>query len=183
MFNCCSKNRMSSEGRLSSDAWYLVYSKLRQEALACANLERQGYRTYLPVIRKASLGARGATVRVAPMFPRYLFILLNRFTQDWGPIRSTVGVVSLVRFGPEPSVVPNQVLLAIRGMEGADGIIDIPRHLYGKGERVRIVEGRFAGYEGMFLAQTARERVTVLLNILGRQTPAHLDEQSIEPAS
>ena len=45
-----------------------------------------------------------------PMFSRYLFIQLDDQTQNWGPIRSTLGVSKLVSFGPQPAKVPPELV-------------------------------------------------------------------------
>ena len=73
-------------------SWYLIYSKAREEKLAQEHLERQGYEIYLPLIL-ARIKQRGRTKKsIQPMFPRYLFIYLSDQTDDWRPIRSTIGV-------------------------------------------------------------------------------------------
>ena len=82
-------------------AWYLIHTKPRQEHIALTNLERQGYTCYLPLLRVEKIRRRKAEVVSEPMFARYLFVRLS--TSDnapsWAPIRSTLGVSQLVRFG------------------------------------------------------------------------------------
>ena len=70
-------------------AWYLLYSKPRQEGVAVENLKRQGYETYLPLVRTRRRRQGQYVSLVEPMFPRYLFIHLSDQTDNWGPIRST----------------------------------------------------------------------------------------------
>lgn len=163
-------------------AWYLVYCKPRQESVARENLARQGYETYLPLMRDVRRRRGRRVTLIAPMFPRYLFIHLNRATDNWAPIRSTLGVVSLVRFGRAAARVPEKLLAMLRSREDAQGIQILPVEEYKPGSRVRITRGGFAGYEGIFQAASGRERVTVLLDVLGRQARATVDAASIEPA-
>lgn len=115
------------------------------------------------------------------MFPRYLFIRLNQDSDNWGPIRSTVGVVSVVRFGQSPAAVPDALIEMLQKQEDADGIHLLPAEHYRVGDKIRITEGGFSGYEGIFLAGSGRARVTVLLQILGRATRASVDLRAIEP--
>ncbi len=164
------------------ERWYLVYCKPRQETTARRNLERQGYRTYLPMVRQGRRRAGRMISVIAPMFPRYLFIRLNEETDNWGPIRSTLGVVSLVRFGATPAAVPNDLIALLRRREDEQGVQVLPAEQYRRGAKVRITDGGFAGYEGIFLARSARDRVTVLLEVLGRHTRATVSLGSIEPA-
>jgi hypothetical protein len=85
----------------TTEAWYVVYTKPRQEDIALINLERQGYQCYLPKMRIERIRRKKAVVLSEPMFPRYLFIRLDSSEQgkSWSPIRSTLGVARLVRFG------------------------------------------------------------------------------------
>ena len=82
-------------------SWYVVHTKVRQEALALTNLNRQGFECYMPMIKLEKIRQRKTATVAEPMFPRYLFIRLDTSGsgQSWSPIRSTLGVSQLVRFG------------------------------------------------------------------------------------
>jgi transcriptional antiterminator RfaH len=162
--------------------WYLVYCKPRQESVARENLTRQGYETYLPVMRDVRRRQGRRVTLVAPMFPRYLFIHLNRQTDNWAPIRSTLGAVSIVRFGRLAARVPDDLVALLRSCEDTQGLQVLPVEEYKPGSRVRITQGGFAGYEGIFQAASGRDRVTVLLDVLGRKARTTVDSASIEPA-
>jgi len=162
--------------------WYLVYTKPRQEDVARTNLERQGYRIYLPKIRTPRRRMGRRIIRIEPMFPRYLFIHLDTETDNWAPIRSTVGVMKLVRFGVSPSPVPDDLIAVLAGRETADGVQDVPLHEFRAGQRIRIESGPFAGYEGIFLAKTGRDRVSVLLDIVGKAAKALIEPDLLGPA-
>lgn len=115
------------------------------------------------------------------MFPRYLFIYLSKDTDNWGPIRSTIGVVSLVRFGQVPAAVPPELIALFKKREDVEGFQPLPTQQFRVGTKIRITEGGFAGYEAVFLATSGRDRVTVLLKVLGRRARASVDLQAIEP--
>lgn len=160
--------------------WYLVYTKPRQERTARTNLDRQGYETYLPLMRK-SLRRRGRrATSVVPMFPRYLFIHLDQSTDNWGPIRSTLGVVSIVRFGREPARAPDELVNYLHTCEDEEGVQVIPPEDIRPGTKVRIADGAFTGYEGVYLARSSRERVVVLLQLCGRPARTVLDPDFLE---
>ena len=48
------------------------------------------------------------------MFPRYLFIQLDRENDNWMPIRSTIGVQNLVQFGGIAARVPDNLISDLR---------------------------------------------------------------------
>ena len=161
--------------------WYLIQTKSRQERLAQENLERQGYMTYLPFaeIRRRR---RGKTIRVVdPMFPRYLFIHLSDETDDWRPIRSTIGVSTLVRFGQIPARVPDSLISTLRNRENEQGIQIIDTPDFQTGQNIRIAEGPMEGYEGIFQSKTGKERVTILLQIAEKSISIQLASDQIEP--
>jgi transcriptional antiterminator RfaH len=162
--------------------WYLIYAKPHKELVAKDNLERQGYEVYLPMarIRRRRLG-KGAT-RVEPLFPRYLFIRLDTKTDNWSPIRSTLGVSNLVKFGMHPSAVPAVLIDVLRERCNDDGVQDITPGEFKSGESVRVMEGPMMGLEGVFLAKTSSDRVMVLLDIVGKHTRVNLTTEKLEPA-
>lgn len=154
-------------------AWYLVHTKPRQEAVALLNLERQGYACYLPRIRIERIRRRKAELIVEAMFPRYLFIHLDSSDQakSWSPIRSTLGVSQLVRFGGDAAKVGDALVEFLRQREEA-----MPAEaLFHSGDAVEILEGPFAGIEAIYQAPCAERRAMILLEILSRPVSMRID--------
>ncbi|HQU15388.1 MAG: transcription/translation regulatory transformer protein RfaH [Chromatiales bacterium 21-64-14] len=162
-------------------SWYLVYGKPRQERVALENLRRQGFEAYFPLVRQRRRRRGQAVLTVEPMFPRYLFVCFDAERDHWGPIRSTLGVVSLVRFGAALARVPDSLVALLRSREDGEGVQDLPAPGFRPGAGVRIVVGPLAGYEGIFHGANGRDRVTVLLHVCGQHTPVQLDAAYLEP--
>lgn len=152
----------------SFPCWFAVFSKPRREVEAAEQLERQGFTTFLPRVR-ARRRVRGQWRElVEPMFPRYLFLRATPGLDDLRPIRSTRGVIGLVRFGGEPRPAPEALIVELQRLCSAThGALDLPEPLT-PGSRVRILEGPFAGYEAELLSQDGRHRARVLLEMLGK---------------
>jgi transcriptional antiterminator RfaH len=164
-------------------AWYLVFSKPRQERIALVNLQRQGYQSYLPLIRSRRKRYGRYRHVIEPMFPRYLFIHLSDRTDNWGPIRSTIGVVNLVRFGDCAGRVPDGLVTALKARESEKGYFEPELPQLDVGDSVRICEGPMSGYEGIFHCRTGRQRVILLLEIAGRVAKVQIDPDHIERVS
>jgi transcriptional antiterminator RfaH len=94
--------------------WYTVFCKPHGEKTAETNLENQGYAVYLPRLLTSRRRAGKWVKRIEPLFPRYLFLRPRDARQSLAPVRSTLGVTSLVRFGGQPAVVPDVVVDALR---------------------------------------------------------------------
>lgn len=147
-------------------AWYLVHTKPRLEDTALLNLERQGYSCYLPRLKAEKIRRGKAVVVNEALFPRYLFVRLDASGQgqSWAPIRSTLGVSSLVRFGSQPARVDDALVELLRSRE-----LEQPQvALFTAGEAVRIAEGPFAGIEAIYQAPDAERRSMILLEILSK---------------
>lgn len=163
--------------------WYLVFTKVKSERKAKENLARQGYTTYLPMTQK-KVRRKGKYVHVTePFFPRYLFIKLNTETDNWGPIRSTVGVACIVRFGCMPAVVPDELITAFKQQEDVLGLqhnqVEKSWH---PGDKIVVLDGPFAGYQGIFQEAKSAERVAILLEIVGRNTQVTLSMHDLKLA-
>jgi len=158
--------------------WCAAYTQPRAEGTAVRHLAEQGFNVYLPVYRKRRSHARKIDVVSAPLFPGYLFVAVAD-DQPWRCIDSTVGVSYLVRNGTRPAVVPPEVIAALRAAEDERGYVKIVAPELSPGESVRIVGGPFDNLMGRFERMSDRERVVVLLELLGRPTPTVLPRESV----
>ena len=163
----------------STMVWFLVRSKPRQEAVALANLARQGFESYLPLFAAEKLVRRKSTVVQEPMFARYLFVRLDTSGngQSWSPIRSTVGVSELVCFGSRPARVDDALIAALREREATQQADPIT--LFAHGDSVRITEGAFAGLEAIYQMNDAEGRAMVLLDLLSKPVAMTIDAASL----
>lgn len=164
----------------SKRSWYLIWCKPRKEHLAQENLERQRFETYLPLVRQLRRRAHRRITVVEPLFPRYLFIHLDKEKDNWSSIRSTIGVTALVRFGDQPAQVPDRLIKELQAHESPDGIHDLPSRSFQQGQKIRIEEGPLAGHEGIWLASNGKERAQVLLEIMGKQIKTEMNQNWLE---
>jgi transcriptional antiterminator RfaH len=163
--------------------WYVVQTQPHAETKAMGHLIRQGFEAYLPRYLKRRRHARKVEMVAAPLFPRYLFVTVDVEAQRWRSIHSTTGVSRLVCNGDEPAPVPPDVVAALQGREDATGFVKLERRpQFAPGERVRVVDGIFADSLGLFEGMADRERVAILLDLLGRKVRILLDEGAITAA-
>jgi transcriptional antiterminator RfaH len=162
------------------ESWYVVHTKPRQEKRAERNLQLQGFHCYLPQIQKTRKRRGKRYLAIEALFPRYLFLRLNLFQDNVAPIRSTLGVSGLVHFGWQLPTMPESLIAKLlNATDPTSGLIKIPEHDFVKGERVIIEDGPLAGMEGIFQAATGKERVIILLDILGRQNAVTVPRELI----
>ena len=149
--------------------WLAVHCKPRQEMIAQENLLRQGYAVYLPRVQN-SRRLRGQWIDVVvALFPRYLFIQIDPAISSIAPVRSTRGVVGLVNFGGQPTVIADAIIEGIRQRENAaTGLHQQHRPIFNAGEYVKLVDGPLAGLDAVFAEEDGCARVNVLLELLGK---------------
>jgi hypothetical protein len=75
--------------------------------------------------------------------------------------------------------VPETVIKDIRDRERG-GIIELPWRGPKWGDRVRILSGPFTGHLAIYGGMSGRERVAILLEILGGQQRVTLSERAVE---
>jgi transcriptional antiterminator RfaH len=168
---------------LATPRWYVVQTQPHSEPKAVWHLARQGFETYLPRYEKRRRHARRIETVGAPLFPRYLFVAIDTASQRWRSIHSTVGVSRLVCNGEEPARVADGVVDSLRLRENERGFVRLDaRPRFAIGEQVRIVDGIFASCLGLFDGISDRERVAVLLDMLGRRVRVMIDDLSVAAA-
>ena len=168
---------------ITDPRWYVVQTHVRAEVKAAAHLVRQGYSIYLPRYLKRRRHARRVDMVAAPLFPRYLFVAIDRMTQRWRSIQSTIGVTHLVRNGEEPAAVSARVVDELRRREDERGLITLDfRPRFSPGDKIRVLDGAFSDCLGLFEGMADRERVAILLDLLGRKVRVMLDGESVAAA-
>jgi transcriptional antiterminator RfaH len=163
--------------------WYVVQTQINGEAKATQNLLRQGYEVYLPRYIKRRRHARKVDFVAKPLFPRYLFVAIDMVTQRWRSIQSTSGVSYLDTNGDEPAVVPDGVVRALKVREDAKGFVTLDAAAaFAPGDKVRVLAGAFMDNTGLFNGMADHDRVSILLEMLGRQVRVVLDTELVAAA-
>lgn len=162
--------------------WFVVHTKPRQEAVAEAQLERQGYPVYLPRLSLPRLRRGRWSEAVEPLFPRYLFVQVAVGEQALAPVRSTRGVAAVLRFGNRYAEAPTELVDALRGRANEAGLHVLRSAGLRKGDRLRIIAGPFEGFEAVFECERGADRARVMLEVLGASTAVTLPTGFIVPA-
>lgn len=163
--------------------WFVAHTQPHAEAKATSHLSRQGFDIYFPRYLKRRRHARRIETVAAPLFPRYVFVAVDTAAQRWRSIYSTVGVARLVCNGDEPTAVPDGVVEALKSREDADGFIRLDsRPPFHAGDKIRVLDGAFASCVGLFEGMAERERIAILLDLLGRKVRVVLDGDLVAAA-
>ncbi|RLQ21187.1 transcriptional activator RfaH [Seongchinamella sediminis] len=155
--------------------WLAVHTKPRQEAMAAANLQRQGFEVFLPELRQRKRRQNRWQWFNGPLFPRYLFLAVTLGEQDIARVRSTLGVVNLVQFGAKLAEVDPGIIDFLQAQQQGDhATAELDGAAYRPGDRVPVLEGPFAGLDGIYQMKKDSDRVELLLSLMGRKLPVVL---------
>ena len=158
--------------------WYTVQTKPKKERTVERRLSDLNLEVFLPWVRlRRRIGSRFQRV-LDPLFPGYLFCRLDLFVAGKAA-RYAPGVKDFVRFGNRIADVGDEVIGGIRE-RCPDGVAVFKPRPYRAGEPVLIREGPLSGIEAVFEREMrGSDRVTVLLELLGRQTRLILNNEMI----
>ena len=159
--------------------WVLIYTKAKEEKKANENLQKQGFKTFLPLISPSNKNSDFKSL--VPVFPRYLFAQINLETDNWPSIKSSYGVSHIVMFSEKFTSIPNNIIQLIQDKLDESGIYkeNVSIVDYQKGDPVFIKEGRFAGIDAIFLSKKSNDRVRLLLNLLNTSVVAELTKSNL----
>ena len=160
--------------------WYAVQSKPRQELIAEQNLQRQGFTTYLPRIRLRKRKRDSWVDAVEPLFPRYLFIHVDPDQDSLAPVRSTLGVAGLVRFGQLLRPLPEAVIHYLKQLEDPETKqrqAEVWPHQ--PGDTLEVLEGPFANLTGIYQMPLGEDRALLLIELLGRSNSVAVAKEAL----
>lgn len=159
----------------SDRTWFAVVSKPRMWEAVEKGLELRGYSVFLPKCLVLRRHARRVDTVERPLFGRYMFAGLTT-EQPFMYILHTPGVAFVLRDAagialPVSPIVLRDIKARVDADGGAVDLVPKPvkkRHKrYRKNQRLRVTEGPFEGFEGLYVASQG-ERITLLLDILQR---------------
>lgn len=164
----------------TSTLWFLAQLKPNGFDRASANLERQGFKAFMPVRETFIRRGRARQKSKQPLFPGYIFVGTDPLNPKWSVINNTVGISRLVSFGKnEPAALPNQLIDGL--MARCDDEYDLlPADNLCIGDQVRAVSGPFADYVATIETISNETRLGILFDFMGQKTRAVIHSSHIE---
>ena len=152
--------------------WTAAQIKSDQVKRAVWHIERQQFEVYLPLCRTSR-----RSTRVVPLFVGYVFV---RVIDRWHCLNGTYGVIRVVCSGGVPAVVREHEITRMRDQADKNGVIVLPLTKFQAGEKVRVLRGPLRDHVGVIHAgMTAKQRVAVLFQMLGRETQIDIRENDL----
>ena len=164
------------------ERWFAARVHPHRESTAQLNLDRLGFRSFAPRARRTVRHARKLRNVLAPLFPGYIFLILDLSRDRWHVVNSTFGVASLIMGAEQPIPVPYGIVEALVIAAEASGLVRLDSDLK-IGKMVRILSGPFAEALCRLVHLDDRGRVRVLLEFMGTEVTAQLGRSCVAPAA
>jgi len=171
---------------LSGD-WYVVHTYAGYENKVKANLasriqsmnmEDKIYDVVVPTEEVMELKSGKMQAVQKKVFPGYILVRMELDDDSWYVVRNTPGVTGFVGSGAKPT--PLDFIEVERILQPKIEDRPKPKLEYEVGEVVSVVGGAFSGYSGPVNAiDQDKQRVTVLLDLFGRETPVELTFEQV----
>jgi transcriptional antiterminator RfaH len=161
--------------------WYCVKTRPRQEGIATRLLRVElGLEVFCPKIRFKRARSTGVAWVNEAMFPGYLFVRFV-YPELHRRIAATSGVAKTLSFGGTPCVVGDAIVEDLRRHVADGETVEISAEIR-EGEEVKVVEGPFTGVKALVTrVLPARERVAILLSMLGQEREIEVSAQAVLP--
>ena len=172
--------------------WYVIHVYSGQERKVKPNLEQKlrslgltdkDFKIYVPTqeVAKVKDGKKKITTRT--FFPGYILIYLKKLDRElWHHVKSTPGVIGFVGAGPNPTPLTREEIKHILEVtRPKPGSKPAPAVTYSVGDKVRVIDGPFAGFPGeVSEVDEERQKLRLMISIFGRSTPIELDFFQVE---
>lgn len=168
------------KGELDEQGWYVAYTQPQREQLAQINLALQGFEVYLCQYKAFKKSPEGLLEVWQPMFPRYIFFRPAHAGQSISVVRSTRGIAFVLRFGVTLAMLKPEELRMLKALESAQNQADAGQSSpFQPGLKVRLKNCGLSGLEGL-VHSVSSKRVTLLIELLGREKKLHLEHNQVE---
>ena len=158
--------------------WAVARLQPQHENAGLTHLRLNGYEIYYPRVREKRV-RHGRRIEVRPpLFWGYVFFTVR--DGIWYTARWSIGVMGVIMDGTKPARVPDAVIAEIKGRERNGAVVLPERERFAVGDQVRVLTGPLSGHLAIFADMKPRQRVEILLQLLGGEQRVTLAKKDIE---
>jgi transcriptional antiterminator NusG len=184
-------------------AWFIIHTYSGYEAKVMESLRQRikmearedhfgdiqiPEETYEEMKQDPKSGKKERVLKKRKSFPGYLLVQIAVNTSsemedtDWHLVRNTPKVTSFVGANKKrPTPLTDEEVRQIMNHQEETQEKPKPKYHFEKGEKVRIVDGPFANFEGdVEEIHEERSTIRVMVTVFGRSTPVELDFIQVE---
>lgn len=158
--------------------WLAAYTRSQHEAVVARQLEAKAVSFLLPTHTKTSRWSDRVRRTAAPLFPCYVFVHVS--AEERVRVLQTSGVVNIVSVGGRPAPLREEEVALLRECAARPQAFH-PHAFLQIGQRVRVKQGPFAGWEGVLTGRKNAARLVVSLQQIMQSVAVDLAGADVEP--
>lgn len=168
--------------------WFVVHTYAGYEnkvkvdletRVASMNMEEKIYEVVIPMEEVMQIKSGKKQMVQQKVFPGYLLVRMELDDDSWYVVRNTPGVTGFVGSANKPIPLSEREVDKILKRKG-EAERPKPKLEWQENDAVRVTTGPFANFQGVISDVDAeRQKLKVLVNIFGRETPVELSFDQI----
>lgn len=148
---------------MNTDAWYVLYTKPRNEKKVVSSLEKMGITVYCPMVTEIHQWSDRKKKVTVPLINSYIFVQIASKERDL--VFQVPGVLRYLFWLKKPAKVRNSEIVALKEWL-QETAIDTKIESLQPGDRCEVLEGPFKGKEGV-VQEVNKNRLQLILIELG----------------
>ncbi|MFD1628632.1 UpxY family transcription antiterminator [Pseudopedobacter beijingensis] len=158
--------------------WYPLYTKPRFEKKVRESLERKNIEVYLPIQKILKQWSDRKKWVEEPLFKSYVFVKINH--KDYDNVLQTDGVVRFLLFSGKVAYIPDQEMEFLQSYLQGEVRVDLTQHRIKRGDKVKIISGKFTGFEAEMVSYQNEKRLILRIDALGQAVLLNIPIADIE---
>jgi len=163
-------------GRQTTDRWYVLHTRSRQEKAVATQLAARKVSHFLPLVEQVHFYGNRKAVVSLPLFPSYVF--LHGTAEQAYEVDRTKRLVRIITVKDQQQLEweLQNLRLALKKKAPLD-----PYPYLKKGVRAEVKSGPFRGLQGVIEDRLKPERLLLQIDMLGRALSVEIDGALLEP--
>lgn len=146
--------------------WYAVYTSSRAEKKVKERLEQAGVDCYLPLRTEFRIWSSRRKKVSVPLIPGYIFVHVR--AEQFIEVLNIAGVVSFLKEKGKVVPIPDRQIKQLRFVEcNAEEPVEMYFKEIPVGSLIKVVRGKFAGFEGELIEVSGKYKIVIRLEHLG----------------
>ena len=146
--------------------WSIAQIKPNSYNSAIQNLERQGFKTFLPKMEITQRQENKFVVKNVHVFPGYMFVCLDQNIITWTKINSTYGVSKILTFSNKPAEISSDLILELKNRYEINSKSTKKEKLQ-NGDSIKFFKGPFTDLIAKVESGDEKNRIWILLEAMG----------------
>lgn len=162
---------------MSASGWAVAHTHPREEDRVVWHAGMLGFEAWCPKVRYKRRRVQHVKFRFReePLFPRYVLI---KISEQWYDLMSLLGLSKLIMSAQlKPAILPNKFVETIKQGCDENGFYVLKKFIIG--QSVRVDKGVLMGKTGIYDGQLPKDRVAILIEMLGTTVRASVREEDV----